>query len=298
MSNEAASAGAPDPALVWHTLNGYQRTAVLKGAIELDLFTAVGEGAETPASLATRCRASERGMRILCDYLTVLGFLSKQDGKYSLTPTSAVFLDHRSPASMSSAVKFLASPKLMSAFSDVAETVRRGTTLLPEGGSMNEAEFGGEWITFAESMKPLIAPAAEHMAKVAVEGGTHPRKVLDIAAGHGGFGIAVASRAPQATIVAQDLAGVLKVAQENARKAGVIDRYQLLPGDAFKVDFGTGYDLVLLTNFLHHFDESTCERLLKRIHASMTPDGRVMTLEFIPNSDRVSPPIAAMFSMV
>jgi len=56
--------------------------------------------------------------------------------------------------------------------------------------------------------------------------------------------------------------------------------------------------VVLVTNFLHHFDPATNEGILKKAHAALQPGGRVAVLEFVPNDDRVSPPAPAMFSMV
>jgi SAM-dependent methyltransferase len=88
------------------------------------------------------------------------------------------------------------------------------------------------------------------------------------------------------------------VAKENAQQAGVAGRYETIAGSAFEADFGGGYDLVLLTNFLHHFDPPTCESLLRKVHAALKPGGRAVTLEFVPNEDRVSPPIPASFSMM
>jgi hypothetical protein len=88
---------------------------------------------------------------------------------------------------------------------------------------------------------------------------------------------------------------VLAVASENAQKMGVADRYRTIPGDAFKVDFGSGYDLVLFTNFLHHFDAAQCETLLRKAHASLKAGGRIAILDFVPDENRVSPPMAAGF---
>jgi SAM-dependent methyltransferase len=90
----------------------------------------------------------------------------------------------------------------------------------------------------------------------------------------------------------------LEVARENAQQAGVADRYHTIEGSAFDVEFGSGYDLVLITNFLHHFDPPTNETLLRKIHAALADGGRVATLEFIPNDDRVTPPDSAGFSMM
>lgn len=291
----ALPAQEPNPALVFDGLSAYQKTAALRAAIDLDVFTAAGEGTRTAEQLAQRCSASPRGIRILCDYLTVHGFLAKDAGGYSLTPSSAVFLDRRSPACMASVTHFLNTPKLMAGFANLTETVRRGSTLLPDEGVI-EAQLE-EWVVFAKSMMPLMRSPSQFIAEEAVAGGEPPRRVLDIAAGHGLFGIAIAGRSPEAEIVSLDWPNVLAVAEENAAKAGIGKRYRLLPGSAFTTPFGEGYDTVLLTNFLHHFDEATCVGLLQKIHACMAPGGRLFTLEFVPNEDRVSPPVPATFSM-
>jgi cyclopropane fatty-acyl-phospholipid synthase-like methyltransferase len=90
----------------------------------------------------------------------------------------------------------------------------------------------------------------------------------------------------------------LQVAQENAKKYGLADRYKAIVGSAFDVDMGGGYDYVLLTNMFHHFDVPTCEKLMRRVHAALKVGGKAVTLEFVPNEDRVTPPTAAAFSLV
>jgi 2-polyprenyl-3-methyl-5-hydroxy-6-metoxy-1,4-benzoquinol methylase len=152
------------------------------------------------------------------------------------------------------------------------------------------------WVDFARSMAPMMAPAAEAIAKHM--DAAPPAKVLDIAAGHGLFGIAIARHNPDAQIFALDWAAVLEVAKENAAKAGVAERYHTIEGSAFEADFGSDYDLILVTNFLHHFDPPTCESFLKRVRAALKPGGRVVTLEMVPNEDRISPPVAAAFSLI
>jgi ubiquinone/menaquinone biosynthesis C-methylase UbiE len=278
------------------SLTGYQRTGSLKAAIELDVFTAIAEGHDTVPALARRVQAAERGVRILCDTLVVIGFLTKRDGRYGLVAGGEVFLDRRSPAYMASAAEFVAAPELSLHFTRVADAVRKGGTVIPDEGSL--APEHPMWVQFARAMGPLAAFQAELVANV-LEANTAPAwKVLDVAAGHGAFGIALAKRNPRAEIVALDWPNVLVVAEENARRAGVIDRFRKLPGSALDVDYGDGYDFVLLTNILHHFDPAGCERILAKVHRALKPGGRALTLEFVPNEDRVSPPEAATFSLV
>jgi precorrin-6B methylase 2 len=284
----------PTPELFFQTVNGYQRSAAIKAAIELDVFTAIAEGKQTAQEVAAQCKASERGTRILCDFLVIHGFLTKDDGRYALTPDSALFLDSRSPAYMGGTLEFLLSPMLTGTFENLTEAVRQGGTVMSEGGTV--APENPVWVKFARAMVPMMAMPAQQIAALVAD--SRKLKVLDIAAGHGIFGVAIAKQNPNAEIVALDWPAVLEVAKENASKAGVSDRYSTIEGSAFDVDYGSGYDIVLLTNFLHHFDVLTCEGLLRKVHAALNEGGRAVTLEFVPNEDRVSPPIPAAFSMM
>ncbi len=292
----SSPAQQPSPQLFFQTINAYQRTEGLKAAIELELFTAIGEGNATAPDIAKRCDASERGTRILCDFLCIMGFLTKDGDRYKLTPDAAMFLDKRSPAYLGGTIEFMASPMLLEGFKNFTETVRRGETPIPDGGTV--APENPIWVKFARAMAPMMALPAQLTAKLVDPTADRKLKILDIAAGHGLYGLAFAKNNPQASVVALDWPGVLEVAQENAQNAGVAERYSTIAGSAFDVDYGTDYDLVLLTNFLHHFDPPTNERLLRKVHAALAPGGRAVTLEFVPNEDRISPPDAAAFSVM
>jgi SAM-dependent methyltransferase len=283
------------PSIVFENLQAYQKTAALRAAIELDIFGAVGKGCDEVTSIARHAAASERGIRILCDYLVVAGLLQKVDGRYKHTPSSAAFLDPASPHCLASIARFLSLPALLQPYERLADIVRKGRTVL-EGEGTVEPE-NPVWVEFAQSMGPMMAPMAGPLGEVVLQGRTGPMRVLDIAAGHGLFGIEIAKQNPQAHVTGLDWAPVLRVALENARKAGVHERYDMLPGSAFDVDFGGPYDAVLLTNFLHHFDVDTCVSLLKKVRSALKPGGCAATLEFVPNEDRVSPPMPAAFSM-
>lgn len=293
--SQAAETVQPSPELFFATLTAYQRTAALKAAIELDVFTAIAEGAQTAEAIAEKRNAAPRGLRILCDYLVISGFLTKEQNQYALTLDSSVFLNRHSPAYVGSAVNFLVAPTLVEAFNQTTESVRKGGTALSAEGSI-EPEHP-VWVDFARAMAPLMAMPAELLAQLLGADAGEPWKVLDIAAGHGVFGITLAKHNPNAEIFAVDWANVLAVAEANAQAAGVNDRHHQIAGSAFDVEFGEDYDLVLLTNFLHHFDPATNEKLLRKIHAALKPGGRVATLEFVPNADRVSPPHSASFSL-
>lgn len=288
-----APASAPNPGVIFETLNAYQRSMALKAAIDLDLFTAIAGGSQTAGAIAVAAGASPRGVRILCDYLVICGFLSKSGSGYSPSAEAAMFLDRNSPSYLGSAASFLLNPRMIAPYLELQQVVRSGRTTLPDEGSVSPDN--PIWVDFARQMAPLMVPAAQAIAELLKSAG--PFRVLDVAAGHGLFGITIAQRNPEARITALDWPGVLAVATENAAKSGVADRHSMLAGDAFQTDFGGPYDVVLVTNFLHHFDAAACETLLSKVLAALTPKGRCVVLEFVPDEDRVSPPIPASFAM-
>jgi ubiquinone/menaquinone biosynthesis C-methylase UbiE len=288
--------GQPSPDLIFDAITAYQKTAAMKAAVDLELFTHLADGPASAAEISKRAGANPRGMRILCDYMAVHGFLTKDGDRYALTQDSAVFLNKRSPAYAGGTMTFLLSDELVSAFNSLSESVRRGGTARPNDGSV--APEHPMWITFARSMGGLMVPAADGLANLIPLDPARPARVLDIAAGHGMWGLAFAKKFPNAHVVALDWSPVLEVARENARAAKVADRFSTIAGSAFEVDLGANYDAVLLPNFLHHFNVADCVKLLKRVHAALRPGGTVAIVEFVPNPDRISPPPSAGFSLV
>jgi ubiquinone/menaquinone biosynthesis C-methylase UbiE len=221
-----------------------------------------------------------------------MGFVTKTDGAYGLTADSSFFLDKKSPAYVGGATRFLASPDVTAAYNNFADIVRSGGPRPTDDLGSGERSA---WVDFARGMGPLARMVAE-LTEKAIHSSSEI-KVLDLAASHGMYGIAVARHNPKARIVAADWPSVLAVAKENAESAGVADRLTLLPGDLLQVPFGTRFDLVLVPNLLHMWDPATIKTMLQKIHAALAPQGRIVIVEFVANDDRVSPPAAASFIM-
>jgi 2-polyprenyl-3-methyl-5-hydroxy-6-metoxy-1,4-benzoquinol methylase len=277
--------------LVFETLQAHQRTSALRAGIELKLFTAIAKGARTPETLASACETSVKGMRVLCDVLTILGFLTKDESGYGLSPDSELFLVEGSPAYMGGMAAFLFHPFMEKGLGSMTGAVRKGGTTLPAEGSVSDDN--PVWVDFARGMAVFTAPSAQVVAQQAAGA----VKVLDIAAGHGMYGLAIAGHNPVAEIHALDWKNVLAVAHENAVKLGVADRWHAIEGSAFATDFGSGYDAVLVTNFIHHFDVPTNIGLFEKIRAAMTPGGKMAIVEMAVNDDRITPAGAGMFAM-
>ena len=285
----------PNPVTIFEAINSFQQTAAIKAAIELGVFSAIGEGAHTAAEIAMRCQASERGIRILCDFLTIHGLLNKEGAHYDNTVDTAAFLDKRSPAYMGGTIEFLLSPEAFQRFHDLPTAVRNGGT--PAGENDTTAPENPLWERFARGMIGMIMPIAQATAQTVELPTDRESKVLDIAASHGMFGFSVAQRYPKAHIVALDWKNVLRITAEHAAQYGLAGRFSTIAGDALRVEFGQGYDLILLPNILHHFSAKKNEELLAKCHRSLNPGGFVAIVEFVPNDDRITPPTSAAFSL-
>ena len=193
----------------------------------------------------------------------------KQEGRYTLTPSSAVFLDRASPAYLGSAVRLLHAPSLTEAYEDLAATIRRGRIHTSEHGTTEPDHQA--WVEFARSMGPMMTPAAQGAAALIQLDPSRETRVLDISASHGVFGITLVKAHPQAHLVALDWESVPAITEENAAAAGIAHQFSKITGDAFAVDLGNDYDVVLVPNFLHHFSIKQCTHVLRRIHAAFAP---------------------------
>jgi hypothetical protein len=271
----------------------YQKTAALIAAVKLDIFTIIGSETLSLDDLVSRTGAASRGLRILCDYLTVLGLLKKRDFRYSLTYVARIFLDESSSFARGQIVDFVAAPEMTSLF------FRDPVAYVRNGGSTGLASVSPDhpiWVRFAKAMAKDGAANAKLVAAHVATLSNLPRTVLDIAAGSGLYGIEVAKAVPNALVTAVDWAPVLSVAKVNAEAARVSERFRTIPGSAMELDWGYNFDLILLPNFLHFFDFDTCASLLRKVKLSLATDGHALSVDFVPNEDRVSPPIPAMFA--
>ena len=282
----------PSPMLIFEALQAHQQTSALRAGIDLKLFTAIAGGARTPEALAPLCGASVKGLRVLCDFLTIMGFLTKDEAGYGLTTDSRIFLVQGSrPTWVAWRRSFY--PFIERGMTHVIEAVRKGGTVPPDEGSVSYDN--PVWVDFARGMGPLTRPSAEATAQLVA--GTGPVEVLHIAAGHGMYGITIAQQNPAAEICALDWKDVLAVAHENAVKLGVAERWRAIEGSAFTADYGTDYDVVPVTNFIHHFDTPTNTGLFEKVQPALKRGGKMAVREMAVNEDRITPPMAGQFAM-
>ena len=273
---------------------GYAAPLIIESALKYRVFDLLDQSAKTVAQLAKESDASERGLTAVLDALVGLQLLGRAGENYTLTPESAAFLVSSKPSYQGSFFAHI-STQLMPKWMQLPDVVRTGKPAAAVNDQKQGAEF---FVAFVEALFPMSYAAAktlgEHLGVAKAQGVFN---VLDIAAGSGVWGIAVAQQSPNVRIHAVDWPQVLDVTESVARKHGVGDRLTKIPGDLLTVDFGKNHQLATLGHILHSEGRERSRQLLKKTFDALAPGGTIAVMEFVPNDDRTGPPVPLLFGV-
>jgi len=268
-------------------IRGYMPSRCLLTALELDVFTAVGGGANAE-QIGTRIRANARAVSMLLNALVALGLLSKSGDEYENTPESARFFLQGSKDNHRNGLLHLAN--IWHRWSTLTDAVRRGARI------PIDRDKTPEWTRdFIAAMQRNAKDRVPHVVKALGTAGV--RRVLDLGGGSGAYSIAFAKASREVQCEILDLPEVLPLAAEYVGKAGVSAQVRLRAGDMLSGDLGSGCDLVMLNAICHMFSEEENRELFRRIHQALAPQGRLAVQDFMLNPDKTGPLHAALFSL-
>ncbi len=273
---------------------GFTATLMMDAAIRNGVFDALDSAPKTIEETAHATGASVRGLRAVMEALAGHGLLTRgSGGKYGLASDAAAFLVKGRPGYMGELVKHFTSD-LFPKWANLAEVVRVGRPMQPVNDETSGTAF---FEHFVEGLFPMNYPAASALADSLVREGVAPRKALDLAAGSGVWGIALAQKFPDLKVIAVDWAQVLNVTRKVAERNGLADRFSYIAGDLEQADFGKGYDVALLGHILHSQGEKLSRSLLKKTHSALERGGRIAIAEFLVSEDRSGPPMGLTFAV-
>jgi ubiquinone/menaquinone biosynthesis C-methylase UbiE len=289
----STTSAAVTPERIMQFAWGYVPTMVLEAAIRHRVFDVLDGGPKTLGETAAATGASERGLRAIMNVLVGLNFLAKSDGKYSLTPESELFLVSTKPSFQGGVLKHT-SGQLIPKWLQLNEIVGTGKPAV----AVNQEGDGSEFFQgFVMDIFPLSYPSAQLLAKHLGLGKREGAvKALDLAAGSGVWGIALAQSAPNVQVTAVDWSGVLPATQRCVERFGLTDRFNFTAGDLNAAEFGTGYDVATLGHILHSEGEAKSRALLKKVFASLNSGGTIAIAEFLVNADRTGPVPSLLFA--
>jgi ubiquinone/menaquinone biosynthesis C-methylase UbiE len=274
---------------------GYAAPLIMEAAIAHGYFDALDRKPLTAEEVAAETHTSVRGARAILNALGGLELLVKHtDGRFTLGADAAAFLVTGKPGYFGGMIKHT-SKQLIPRWLHLSETVKAGTL---ESGVNQETEGTEFFHQFVEDIFPMSYPAARNLSDaLGVASASSTVKVLDLAAGSGVWGIALAERSAHVHVTAVDWPGMLDITQKVAARFGVAERFTFSPGDLTNADFGTGHNIATLGHILHSEGETRSRALLhKTIHA-LAPGGTIAIAEFLVNEDRSGPPMGLIFGV-
>jgi len=266
---------------------GYVPPLVLEAAIRHHVFDVLDSGPRDIWQVEEATGASARGLAAIMNALVGLGFLSKDEqNRFALTPESSAFLVSTKPSFQGGLIKHC-SEQLIPRWLHINEVVATGVPVTP----VNQEQSGGEFFhNFVLDIFPMSYPAAQTLAghlNYGVEGA--PVRVLDLAAGSGVWGIAVAQSSPRVQVTAVDWPEVIDVTKKTVDRFGFTSRFSFVIGDLRDAAFGSGYQLATLGHILHSEGEKRSRALLAKTFTALASGGTIAVQEFLVNKERTGP---------
>lgn len=273
---------------------GYTLPLIVEAALANRVFDTLDGAAKTVDEVSAQTGASVRGLRAIMNALVGVNLLAKDGDKYRLTEESETFLVTSKPSFQGGIFKHI-SRQLLPRWMQLDEVVRNGHA----DTGVNEQGAGSEFFAeFVTDILPMSYPAAQALARhLGLSQAASPARVLDIAAGSGVWGIALAQASQQVSVTAVDWEGVLPVTRQVTERFGVADRFQYVAGDIQTVDYGSGYHVATLGHILHSEGKERSRALLRRVFDAMAPGGTVAIAEFLVNEERTGPPNGLIFAV-
>lgn len=282
-----ASSALPDD--LNDRIRAFQQSRVILTALELDLFTAIGDGG-TAAGIAARIHTDPRATEMLLHALASMQLAAKRDGVFYNAPVAARYFTAGSP--LNARPGLLHTAALWKSWSALTECVRSGASAVHQEMGERSSEWTQAFI--AAMHRNATERAAPLVAAVGAQG---VRRMLDVGGGSGAYAIAFAAANPDLHAYILDLGTVVPIAQRHIEQAGMASRVHARAGDLRTDHLGEGYDLVLVSAVCHMLDEKENARLIGRCHDALAPGGRLVIQEFILDPDKCAPQSATLFSL-
>ncbi|MFZ0800294.1 MAG: methyltransferase [Terriglobales bacterium] len=268
-------------------IRGFMPSRCMLTALELDIFTAVGDGANAQ-QIGTRINANARAAGMLLNALVALGLLSKSGDNYQNTPESARFFVQGSKDNHRNGL--LHTANIWHRWSTLTDAVRSGTRVT------NDRDDAPEWTRdFIAGMQRNAKDRAPLVVKALGTAGV--RRILDLGGGSGAYSIAFAKACPEVQCEILDIPEVVPLTAEYVRQAGVLEQVGIRAGDMLQDAFDSGYDIIMLNAICHMFSEEQNRDIFLRARHALAPSGRLVVQDFILNPDKTGPQQAALFSL-
>jgi 2-polyprenyl-3-methyl-5-hydroxy-6-metoxy-1,4-benzoquinol methylase len=274
--------------------HGFWPAAIISSAAAYDFFTHIAHGRNTVEAVASAAGTDHRGTRMVLDALVSLEFLTKQEGRYALTPESDAFLVRDRPTSI---LEMIAEhpPLMWDDWGKLREALKTGQPVK----TVDDLEAGRDFFPrLIRMIMSLSLGPADAVAEYLGVGSTlKGAAVVDVGAGACAWTIPFARRDRTARITAFDLQSVLNEAEKIVREFGVAESFRMQPGDYRTDELGKDFDIAVFGNICHIETPQANRQLIARAHRALKPGGKLVIGDMLPNEDRTGPPFPVMFAV-
>jgi len=277
--------------LLW----GYAPPLILEAAIRHRIFDVLDNGPRTVEEVEEATGASARGLTAVMNALVGLGLLAKDaPGRYALTAESAAFLVSTKPAFLGGMILHCGE-QLIPKWLRLNQIVATGKPV----EAVNQERLGGDFFSkFVEDIFPRSYGAAQKLASVLdLDGAGELLSVLDLAAGSGVWGIALAQKSQRVRVTAVDWPEVIPVTRKTVARLGLMKRFRFVAGDLLAADFGSKHTVATLGHILHSEGAERSRAVLRRTFDALAPGGTIAVAEYLVNDERTEPLAGLLFAV-
>jgi len=276
-----------NPAKLMKVSGAYWESFPLHVAVELDVFTRIGDGSLSVEEIASRWRGNARSAQMLLDAVAAMGLLEKKADKYSNTEAAKTFLVKTSPAYMGFAVKH--HDHLVSAWSKLSQAVKTGKPVRKKRRSRSELEsFLMAMYNNASGLAPRITRELDLSKR---------RHLLDLGGGPGTYAIHFCQANSDLKATVFDLPSTEPFARKTIGRCGLSSRIDFQSGDYLHDAVQGTYDVAWLSQILHSMGPEGCRTVIEKAASVLEPGGFILVHDFLLNDTHDGPLFPALFAL-
>lgn len=281
----------PDPAPVVDLIDAFRRSKIMFTAVSLGVFDHLADGPADLTTLAQATGTNEEALERLLDACAGLGLLSKETKKYANQPVADAYLRRSSPTTFAGYIMY-SHKALYLLWGNLEDAIR-------EGSHRWEQTFGTKGPIFDHHFRSEEAKRDFLMGMNGFGLLSSPwvveafdlgkfNRLADLGGATGHLPIAACRRYPDLRAAVFDLPAVIEVAREYVKRAGLLDRIDLISGDFFKDPLPEA-DLFSLGRIVHDWSEEKIRKLLKKVYDRLPHGGALLIAERLLNEDKTGP---------
>ncbi|HVW08357.1 MAG TPA: methyltransferase [Bryobacteraceae bacterium] len=289
---------APQLEHILQTGFAFWPSKTLLSAIEIGVFTELAKQPQNLESLAGRLGLHPRSSRDFLDTLVALGFLTRQEGVYSNTPSTDFFLD-RQKASYVGGILEMANHRLYGFWGNLTAALRTGQP-------QNEASQGGPDVFaqlyadpgrlrgFLHAMTGLSRGA--NMAIARQFPWSKYKTAADAGAAQGDLISQVTLANPHLTGIGFDLPEVAPIFEDYVESLGLSARVRFQPGNFFSDPLPKA-DVIMMGHILHDWNLDEKKTLIRKAYEAIPEGGAFIAYDGIIDDDRSVNAFGLMMSL-